>query len=145
MLVLTQIAIGSALLVGGKMMQIAVIVWIIRALRENKAFAEIPTLTEAFKNSAVVFVPLLLVHTVHIYAWAIVLWLVGALAGYEEPIYFSISTYTTVGYGDVTLEKGFRIFGSMGGVHGILAFGLTTAFLVGLFSKIIHAIHERSY
>lgn len=142
MLVLTQIAFGSAILVGGTMMQIVVIVWVIRALRQSQAFTAEPTLKGAFKGSTVVFVPLILAHTVHIYAWAIALWLVGALPGYEEPIYFSIATYTTVGYGDVTLAKGFRIFGSMAGVHGILAFGLTTAFLVGLLSRIVAALRE---
>ena len=142
MLVLTQIALGSAILVGGTMMQIVVIIWVTRALAQSKAFSSQPNISTIFKNSSVVFVPLILAHTVHIYSWAIALWVVGALPGYEEPIYFSIATYTTVGYGDVTLSKGFRIFGSMAGVHGILAFGLTTAFLVGILSRVISALQE---
>ena len=142
MLVLTQIALGSAILVGGTMLQIVFVVWIIRALKRGNAFSSEPNLYGAFKSSAVVFAPVIIVHTIHIYAWAIALFLVGALPGYEEPIYFAIATYTTVGYGDVTLTKGFRIFGAMAGVHGILAFGLTTAFLVNLFSRIIAALRE---
>lgn len=76
-------------------------------------------------------------HTVQIYLAAIVLWLVGALPGYEEPIYYALVTYTTVGYGDVVLGPDFRILGAMISVAGILMFGMTTAFLVGLFARIM--------
>ena len=45
---------------------------------------------------------LILSHTLHLYMWAFMLWWLGALPGHEEPIYFALVTYTTVGYGDVS-------------------------------------------
>ncbi|WP_245538107.1 potassium channel family protein [Roseobacter litoralis] len=87
-------------------------------------------------HSAVVFA-LMLSHTIHLYIWAFSIWALGALPGYEEPIYFALVTYTTVGYGDTTLGPAFRIFGAMASVNGILAFGMTTAFLVGLFPRVL--------
>ena len=86
-----------------------------------------------------VFGAFVLSHTVHVYLWALVVWLVGALSGYEEPIYFALVTYTTLGYGDVTLVPAFRILGAMASVTGILMFGLTTAFLVGVFARALGA------
>ena len=78
-------------------------------------------------------------HTLHVYIWAIAVRLIGALPGYEEPIYFALVTYTTLGYGDVTLDATFRILGAMASVTGILMFGLTTAFLVGVFTRALGA------
>lgn len=89
-----------------------------------------------------VVLTLLLSHTIQLYIWALSLWALGALPWYEEPIYFALVTYTTVGYGDVLLPAEFRIFGAMAGVNGILAFGLTTAFLVSFFPRIIKELRN---
>ena len=129
-------------MIGCTLFQIGVIGWIVRRLRKYEAFRKQATVRQAFNLSALVFMPLLFSHTVHIYVWALVVWLLGALPGYEEPIYFSLVTYTTVGYGDVTLAENFRIFGAMASVNGILSFGLSTAFLVGLFSNILESLRE---
>lgn len=142
MLVVTQISLGSAILIGCTLIQIGIIGWIVRRLRQYEAFRHAATVRRAFILSSVVFLPLLFAHTVHIYVWALMVWLLGALLGYEEPIYFSLVTYTTVGYGDVTLPREFRIFGAMASVNGILAFGLSTAFLVGLFSNVLESLRE---
>jgi voltage-gated potassium channel Kch len=142
MMVFWQIFLGSSIMLAGMFMQIAAIGWIVRRLRSSRAFVAAATVRKIFWISWIVFIPLLMSHTAHIYAWALALWLLGALPGYEEPIYFSLVTYTTVGYGDVTLPSDFRIFGAMASVNGILSFGLTTAFLVGLFSKIITSLRE---
>ncbi|MFK7870591.1 MAG: ion channel [Roseobacter sp.] len=84
-----------------------------------------------------IFACIIVSHTIQIYLGAFMLWLVGALPGYEEPIYYALVTYTTVGYGDVVPTAEFRIMGAMISVTGILMFGMTTAFLVGLFSRLI--------
>ena len=84
--------------------------------------------------SIVVFF-LLLSHTIHLYLWAIALLVMGALAASEDAIYFALATYTTAGYGDIVLGPEYRIFGAMAAVNGVLAFGLTTAFLVAFFRR----------
>ena len=50
---------------------------------------------------------------------------------WNTAVYFSIATYTTLGYGDVVLDEGHRIFAAFGAMTGMLAFGISTAFLVG--------------
>jgi hypothetical protein len=54
-----------------------------------------------------------------------------------EAIYFALSTYTTLGYGDVILGREHRTFAAMAAVTGLLNIGLSTAFLVGMFSKML--------
>lgn len=141
--VIPHIAFGSLILIVNILVQIYTIGWIVRRLKRAKSYKKLNTIRQFFLLVSGVFVPLLATHTVHIYIWAIALWFIDALPGYEEPIYFSLVTYTTVGYGDVTLGPDFRIFGAMASVNGILAFGLSTAFLVSLFANIFESMREK--
>lgn len=78
---------------------------------------------------------LVLAHTVEVWTWAFSLVALGAIPRLPEAVYFALVTYTTVGYGDVTLGPEFRVFGAMAAVTGLLAFGLSTAFLVAIVTR----------
>lgn len=78
---------------------------------------------------------IILAHTIQVWIWAIALIGLGALQQFPDAIYFALVTYTTVGYGDLTISPEFRIFGAMASVTGLLGFGISTAFLVGLLGK----------
>ena len=54
----------------------------------------------------------------------------GAIQQFEEAFYFSMVTYTTLGYGDVTLEPPFRVLSSFEAAAGVIMFGWTTALIV---------------
>lgn len=75
-------------------------------------------------------------HTIQVWLWAFCFIMLDVLPNVEEAIYFSLVTYTTVGYGDVTIGPGYRIFAAMASVTGLLTFGLSTAFLVSLFDRL---------
>lgn len=137
MIVLFQIATGTALLILCAIIHIAISARLIVFLRARQPLHSLHGQTGLMRLMSMVFAVFVLSHTLHVYLWAIVIWLIGALPGYEEPIYFALVTYTTLGYGDVTLAPDFRILGTMAAVSGILMFGLTTAFLVGLFVRAI--------
>ncbi|KUJ86157.1 Ion transport 2 [Ruegeria marisrubri] len=75
-------------------------------------------------------------HTIQVWIWAVV-WVLGSvLPDWNTALYFSLVTFTTVGYGDVVLGHDLRIFGTFASVTGLLAFGLSTAYLVALMTKI---------
>lgn len=76
-------------------------------------------------------------HTMQVRLWAAVLLYIDAFDYLYNALYFSLVTYTTVGYGDVVLPVEFRVFGAFGGVTGILCFGISTAFLVPLINKLL--------
>ncbi|MBW4706523.1 potassium channel family protein [Roseobacter sp. YSTF-M11] len=137
MLVLFQIIFGSTVLLICALLHILIIARLVRHLRNNDHFSEDRTTRHQILTVCALFLVLLLSHTLQIYISAFSLWAVGALPGYEAPIYYSLVTYTTVGYGDVVLDPGYRIAGAMVSVTGILMFGMTTAFVVGLFSRIL--------
>lgn len=62
--------------------------------------------------------------------WAAAYLWVGALGSWAEAYYFSATTFTTTGYGDVTLSPAWRPMGNFEAVIGILMFGWSTALLV---------------
>lgn len=137
--VLFQIGVGTGLLVFCAVLHIALAAKLVAHLKGEQALHNLRGQSDTTKLVLIVFGVFVLSHTVHVYLWALVIWLAGALSGYEEPIYFALVTYTTLGYGDVTLAPAFRILGAMASVTGILMFGLTTAFLVGVFARALGA------
>ncbi|MGJ8616970.1 MAG: ion channel [Sulfitobacter sp.] len=83
------------------------------------------------------FMVVVLGHTVQVWLWAFAyLWL-EALDGLEPAIYFALSNYTTLGYGDLVLGEDLRVFGAFASVNGMLIFGVSTAFLVGLIGRVL--------
>lgn len=136
--VILQIGVGSCLLLACIACHVFMSTKLIAGLRSNMPTTDFASTLQMFKIVSGILFVLVFSHTVQIYVWAIALRLFGALGGYEAPIYFALVTYTSLGYGDVTLDISFRILGAMASVNGIMAFGLTTAFLVGFFARFLN-------
>ncbi|WP_299779729.1 ion channel [uncultured Roseobacter sp.] len=135
--VLLEITFGGTVLLVCALLHILIIARLIKHLRKHDHFSEEQTTRHQIFIVCALFLVLLASHTIQIYISAFSIWVVGALPGYEAPIYYSLVTYTTVGYGDVVLDPGYRIAGAMISATGILTFGITTAFVVGLFTRIL--------
>lgn len=78
---------------------------------------------------------ILFAHTVQVWIWSGAFVWSGALENWNTAVYFSLVTYTTLGYGDIVLGAGLRIFAAFASVTGLLGFGISTAFLVGSMSR----------
>ncbi len=127
-----QIILGSAVLAVASTLHITVLVMAIDLL---------PDLAFRFGDDGwalivVAFAAVLAGHTLQVWVWAIALTLVAAIEKLENAVYFTLVTTTTLGYGDVTLDRRWRLFGAMAAVNGLLTFGLSTAFLLEVFAKI---------
>jgi voltage-gated potassium channel len=76
---------------------------------------------------------LMALHVVEIHLWALTYMLVlpgDPLDTYEKAVYFSFVTFTTLGYGDVTLSThDWRILSGVEAMNGILLAGWSTALL----------------
>jgi len=81
---------------------------------------------------------LFLAHTVEAWIWAIFYWIADENESLSEAVYFSTVTFTTLGFGDVTLSEEWRLTSALQAVSGILLFGWSTAFLVN-----VRALHWR--
>jgi Ion channel len=87
---------------------------------------------EAGRTAAMVatVLALFVVHAVEIWLWAFVYVGIGGLPNIDTAIYFSITTFSTIGFGDVVLPDEWRLLGSLEGVSGLLLIGWSTAYLV---------------
>ncbi len=62
-------------------------------------------------------------------AWAVTYLVLGALSEIETALYFSMVTYTTLGYGDVVMSQDWRILSALEAANGIIMFGWSTALI----------------
>ena len=56
----------------------------------------------------------------------------GAIEDFHTAAYFSLVTYTTLGYGDITLAEEWRILASSQAAIGIIIFGWSTAIVMAV-------------
>jgi len=84
-----------------------------------------------------IFAIILSLHLAQICIWAGFYTLWAGLKDFESALYFSIVTYTTIGYGDVTLPVGWRLLGAIEGVTGVLTFGLSTGVIFAVASRLM--------
>jgi hypothetical protein len=78
---------------------------------------------------------IMLIHTVEVWLWALVLMVTGAVAGLEPAVYFSLVSFTTLGFGDITLSTEWRLMSALIGANGFLLFGWSTAYMVELIRR----------
>ena len=79
---------------------------------------------------------LLLVALAEASLWAATYVALGAISSFEEAIYFSTVTYTTLGFGDLVLDNPWRLLSAIEAANGIIMFGWTTALLVAAVQRV---------
>ena len=72
----------------------------------------------------------LAVITAGVWVWALAYLALDAFPNLETAVYFSLVTFTTLGFGDVILPAEWRLLAGMEAANGFLSFGLLTALLV---------------
>ncbi|MCB1494367.1 MAG: two pore domain potassium channel family protein [Bauldia sp.] len=138
----SQILFGAALLALSAMLYVVTMVPTSRLVTREADHPEKPLgSTRAILLVGVVALAVVFGHTVVVWIWSTAFVLSGALPNMEQSVYFTLVTYTTLGYGDLTLSEEFRVFGTMAAVTGLLNFGISTAFLVGVISRILPHAH----
>jgi len=62
--------------------------------------------------------------------WAGAYLLTGAISDFEPALYFSMATYTTLGFGDIVLTDDWRLLSSIEAANGIIMFAWSTGLIV---------------
>ena len=60
----------------------------------------------------------------------------------KSALYFSTTSFTTIGYGDVVLDRQWRLLGAIEGANGLLLFGWSTAFLFSVTGRLRALEHD---
>ena len=84
-----------------------------------------------------IFAIILSLHLAEMCIWAGFYTIWAGLKDFESALYFSIATYATIGYGDVTLPVGWRLLGAIEGMTGILTFGWSTGVIFAVASRLM--------
>jgi hypothetical protein len=94
-----------------------------------------------FWNNVAVMMILTLVivaaHLIPIVLWALALLAVGESWSFEKAVYYSAENYTALGYGDIVLSDQWRLLGPLEAINGLLLFGLSTAVMFAVMSRLI--------
>ena len=85
------------------------------------------------------FTAILCLHTLETSLWATFYYLRGLFSDFETSLYFSVSSYAAIGYGDILLPQRWRLVGAIEGVTGVLLCGISTAFIFA----VINAMFQR--
>jgi hypothetical protein len=111
-----------------------IVQWVIRLIRHGY------TGQRVWKNVAVMMIVTLVTaaaHLTQIAVWAAALLAVGEISTFEKAFYYSAENYTALGYGDIMLSKQWRLLGPLEAINGLLLFGLSTALMFAIMSRLI--------
>jgi hypothetical protein len=142
-------SLASNLLVAGAMVAVTVLVhfWGLIALsrvmgRGRGAFgAGRGHAGQAFIILAVVF-GIFALHTVEIWLYAALYWLLGEIHAFEGALYFSTVTFASLGYGDIVLSPRWRIVSAIEAANGVILFAWSTTFLLSVTARLKLLEHD---
>ena len=142
-LVLIALAMLAACVIVQSMGTLVMIQWVARA----RQVFDSPYVVRRVGLLLGLFMFIILLHLIQIALWAIVFWREGELPTLEKAAYFSITTYTTVGFGDVVLGPGWRVLAGIEGLTGLILVGWSTAFVFAVVNRMYEhwrQVHEVS-
>jgi voltage-gated potassium channel len=89
------------------------------------------------------FSAIIMLHMIEIAIWAAFYFGNSLFLDFETALYFSTTSYTTIGFGDVVLPRAWRMLGGIEGVTGVLLCGLSTAFVFAIVNSMFQMRLQR--
>jgi len=69
--------------------------------------------------------------------WAIAYFAIGGFNGMATALYYSLSSYTTVGFADAVLPEQMRLLGPLESATGVLMFGWSTGYIFAFATRML--------
>lgn len=82
---------------------------------------------------------LLLINFLQAFLWAMMYFFIPQITDFEtfeKALYFSLVTFTTLGYGDMTIGTSHRILSGIEAINGILLIGWSTTLMFSMMNQI---------
>lgn len=90
------------------------------------------------------FAGIMFLHIIQTSLWAVFYYVQGLFSDFETSLYFSMVSFTTLGYGDVLLPRRWRLLGVLEGFSGVLLCGVSTAFIFAVVNAMFQFRLRRS-
>lgn len=133
---LVQIGLGSVILIASILVYVGFISGAIVFLqRHARQPGTVLGISRVSTTLVLATIWLLAAQTVSVWMWSFAFRLLGIFGSMEPAVYFTLVTFTTLGYGDITLGPDWRVLSGMTAVNGLLMFGFSTAFLFDVFAR----------
>jgi fucose permease len=138
--------VGAILMVLCLGVQVGAIAWIVRYhAHAGRRPADRRPFIAIFRQLTFVMFVLLGAALLQMALWA-ALYLgfdeVGNILDFETAMYFSGVTFTSLGYGDITLPPRIRLLSTMEAADGLMMFGITSAIFVGAMQHALRRLRE---
>lgn len=85
------------------------------------------------------FAGILFLHVIQTSIWAGFYYVKNLFSDFETSLYFSMVSFTTIGYGDVLLPRNWRLLGVIEGFSGVLLCGVSTAFIFAVVNALFQS------
>lgn len=81
-------------------------------------------------------------HTAQVWSYAVLYRVLGEFGTFEQALYFSTVSFSTLGFGDLTLGVNWRVLGAIEAVNGLVLIAWSTAFLMSVTTRLRLLEHE---
>lgn len=127
---LTQIIAGTALIVFNVVLASILVAFGVDYLSRRLSVMFHNNRTRLTITLTLVTVWLVLVFTIVMWVWALAFVALNIFESFETALYFSMVSFTTLGFGDVILPDNWRLLSGFIATNGFILFGLGTAFML---------------
>ena len=129
----SQWLIDTALIIVNAVFHVSCLIWLASLINRIGTSATFkPNRKGLILLLGIAVLGLIAIHTTSAWAWAAVYLTVGEFSELSRALYFSVVTSTTLGYGDITLSERWQLLASFEAMGGLVLFGASTAFLLGV-------------
>ena len=128
-----QLAIGTVVIMINAIIQAEMFAAFAQQL--EKIIVHLRRFLRRFTNTGTIVIGVLfvmLVQTANVWVWALTFYFAGVFQKFEPALYFSLVSFSTLGFGDIILDEKWRLLSGLTAANGLLSFGWSTAYMVEL-------------
>lgn len=137
-MLIKQLIIGSSMVLVTASLHVVALFFL--AVRSRRILID-STWSENYLKRLVILSLLVLavvaIHSVGVWLWAFFYLAIGEFSEFGRALYFSATTITTLGYGDITLSPDWQLTSTFEALSGLILIGVSTAFMFEMMRHVL--------
>jgi hypothetical protein len=135
---LTEISLAAVIVAVCLLLHVAGVLVMAESLLQRRDYLERKGATTRYAILLILlFSGIMFLHITETILWAAFYYTRTLFNDFETSLYFSLTSYSTIGYGDVLLPQRWRLLGAIEGISGVLLCGISTAFVFAVMSALL--------